>query len=89
MAILALSNALSTSIKRNVAIGELKHEEKIKEVRYELASKALLREDNFSRKLTEAREDHSKWLTEGDETRKTLFEGAKSDLKAYLAASAT
>lgn len=85
MALLSLSNALSASIQRSVAVSELRHEEKIKEVRYELASKALLREDTFSRKLTEARENHAKWLTEGDETRKQLFEGAKADLKAYLA----
>lgn len=63
MALLTISRAISTGITRNVAIGELKHEAKLEDIKLSLAAAKDLRLKEHAKRHTEATIAHATWHT--------------------------
>jgi hypothetical protein len=61
MALLTISRAISTGIQRNVAIGELKHEAKLEDIKLSLAAAKDLRIKDHAKRHTEATIAHATW----------------------------
>jgi len=89
MALLTISRAISSGIQRNVAMSELKHEAKITDLKLQLAAASLVRLDDHSKRLTEARLSHATWLGALSVPEQECFNQSKSDLQAAVSPAPT
>jgi len=89
MALLTISKAISAGIQRNVAVSTIKHEAKIKDLKLTIAREELLRLDNHSKLLNEARTAHVQYLSTLTPAGLELYNRCKADLEAAIAPPST
>lgn len=89
MALLTISKAMSASIQRSVAVSTLKHETKIKDLKLTIAREEMLRLDNHTKLLNEARVAHIQYLQGLSPEGRDLYNQCKADLMAAIAPPST
>lgn len=89
MAIMAISKAVSASISRSVAASELKHKAKMEDLTISIGIDGLLRKDKHAERLTNARYEHTQWLSNLDEVGKSIHQQSVNDLDIIINGKAT
>lgn len=89
MALKSISNAITTGIKRNLAVSELKHEAKLDDLRRELAVASIQRKANYGQRLTEARITHATWLASLTPEGQQCYQQSLADIEAIVSPAPT
>ncbi len=84
MALKSISNAISTGIKRNLAVSELKHEAKLDDLKRELAVSSIQRKAIYGQKLTNARIEHATWLSQLTVEGQQCYAQSLADIEAIV-----
>ena len=89
MALRTISTALSSGIKRNLAVSELKHEAKLDDLKRELAVAQIQRKSHYGQKLTEARITHATWLSSLNPEGVQCYQQSLADIEAIVTPAPT